>query len=139
MRPSCRRSIDFLDPKKKPGSGIIRTGSGSRALWLTEDAWHQKYENQKECLLNYLKFLFTSNLNIFRRLGYRALDLILAKTGSATLSDANLRALFRRLGASMSTVKVNQLLDQVQFFSKDLPIFAKTGEKFLQQAWLLII
>jgi len=35
----------------------------------------------------------------------------------------------KRVGASMSAVEVNQLLDEIQFFSKDLPIFAKTGCK----------
>ena len=45
-----RRSIDVLDPENQPGSGLgfIWTGSGSRALGLTEDVRHQKYENKKE-------------------------------------------------------------------------------------------
>ena len=34
-----RRSIDVLDPENQPGS---------RALGLTEDVWHQKYENKKK-------------------------------------------------------------------------------------------
>ena len=38
-----RRSIDVLDSENQPGSG-----SGSRALGLTEDVWHQKYENKGE-------------------------------------------------------------------------------------------
>ena len=71
-----RRSIDALDPENQPGSGSvkIRTGSGSRALRLTENVWHQKYENKKEGLQNYLEFSFNSILNISYRSGYRALD-----------------------------------------------------------------
>ena len=41
---------------------------------LTEDVWHQKYENKKEGLQNYLENSFKSILNIFYRSGYRALD-----------------------------------------------------------------
>mgnify|MGYP007048724156 CR=1 FL=1 len=37
-----RRTIDVLDSENQPGSG-----SRSRALGLTEDVWHQKYENKK--------------------------------------------------------------------------------------------
>jgi hypothetical protein len=33
----------------------------------------------------------------------------------------------RHNGASMKSTSVNNLLDQVQFFSQDFPIFAKTG------------
>ena len=40
--------IDAIDPENQPGSGKIRTESGSRALGLTEDVWHKKYENKKE-------------------------------------------------------------------------------------------
>ena len=49
---SVRRSIDALDPENKPGFGSdkIRTGSGTRALRLTENVSHQKYENEKEGL-----------------------------------------------------------------------------------------
>ena len=45
-----RRTIDVLDSENQPGieSVQIRTGSGSGALWLTVDIWHQKYENKKE-------------------------------------------------------------------------------------------
>ena len=55
---------DALDPENQPisWSGKIRTGS--RALWLTENVWHQKYDNKIEGLQNYLKFLFNSILNI---------------------------------------------------------------------------
>ena len=59
--------FDVLNPKNKPGSG-------SRALGLTEDVWHQKYENKKEVLQNYIEYSFKSILNIFYRSGYRALD-----------------------------------------------------------------
>ena len=38
----ARRSIDFINPENRPGSG---------ALGLTEDIWHQKYENKKEDLI----------------------------------------------------------------------------------------
>ena len=71
-----RRSIDVLDPNNQPGSGsgFIRTGSGSRALWHTEDVWHQEYENKKEGFQNYLEYSFNSILNIFNHSGYRALD-----------------------------------------------------------------
>ena len=62
-----RRSIDALDPENQPGAG-------SEALRLTENVWHQKYENKKEGLQNYLEFSFNSILNIFYRSGYRALD-----------------------------------------------------------------
>ena len=63
----ARRSIDFLDPENQPGSG-----SRSRALRLIEN--HQKYENKKEGLQNYLEFSINSILNIFHRSGYRGLD-----------------------------------------------------------------
>ena len=43
-------SFDVLDPKKQPGSG-----SGFRALRITEDVWHPKYENKKEGFWNYRK------------------------------------------------------------------------------------
>ena len=69
-----RHSIDTLDPENQPGSGKIRTGSGSRALRLTENVWHQKYGNKKEGLQNYLEFSFNSILNISYRSGNRALD-----------------------------------------------------------------
>ena len=70
-----RRSIDALDPENQPGSGSdkIWNGSGSRALRLTENVGHQKYENKKE-IRNYLEFSFNSILNISYRSGYRALD-----------------------------------------------------------------
>ena len=60
-------SIDVLDPENQPWSG-------SRALGLTEDVWHQKYENKKEGFQNYLEYLLNSISNIFYRSGYRALD-----------------------------------------------------------------
>ena len=41
-----RRTIDVLDSENQPGSVQIRTGSG--ALGLTGDVWHQKYENQND-------------------------------------------------------------------------------------------
>ena len=69
-----RRSIDVLDPENQPGSGKILTWSGSRALRLTEDVWHQKYENKKEGLQNYLEYSFNSIINISYRSVYRALD-----------------------------------------------------------------
>ena len=71
-----RRSIDAPDPENKPGSGSvkIRTGSGSRALRLTENVWHQKYENKKKGSENDLEFSFDSILNISYCSGYRALD-----------------------------------------------------------------
>ena len=71
-----RRSIDVLDPENQPGSGLgfIWTGSGSRALGLTEDVRHQKYENKKEGLQNYPEYSINSISNIFYHSGYRALD-----------------------------------------------------------------
>ena len=71
-----RRSIDILHPENQHGSGSVKIwdGSGSRALQLTENVWHQKYENKKEDLQNYLEFSFKSILNISYRSGYRALD-----------------------------------------------------------------
>ena len=44
----------WLDSENQPGSwsGKIQTGSG--ALRLTGDVWHQKYENKKEGFKNYL-------------------------------------------------------------------------------------
>jgi hypothetical protein len=33
----------------------------------------------------------------------------------------------RRNGASLTNTSINSLLDQVPFFSQELPIFAKTG------------
>ena len=62
----ARRFIDG-HPENQPGSG-------SRALGLTEDVWHQKYENKKEGLQNYLEYSFNSILNIFCRSRYRAQD-----------------------------------------------------------------
>ena len=44
-----RRTINVLDSENQPGSG---------ALGLTEDVYHQKYENKKEGLNNYLKYSF---------------------------------------------------------------------------------
>jgi hypothetical protein len=38
--------------------------------------------------------------------------------------------LFRRTGASMKSTTINSLLDQIQFFSQEFPVFAKTGESF---------
>ena len=69
-----RRSIDVINPENQPRSGFIRTGYGSRALGLTEDVWHQKYENKKEGLQNYLEYSFYSILTISHRSGYTALD-----------------------------------------------------------------
>ena len=42
----ARLSIDILDTENQPGSGKIRTEFGG--LGLTEDVWHQKYENKIE-------------------------------------------------------------------------------------------
>ena len=51
-----RRSIDALDPENQPGSGSVK-----------QNVWHQKYENKKEGLQNYLEFSFNSILNIAYR------------------------------------------------------------------------
>ena len=50
----CQRSIDVLDPENQSGSLKNRTGFG--ALGFTEDVWQQKYENRKECFLNFPKY-----------------------------------------------------------------------------------
>ena len=42
-----KRPIDVLDSKNQPGSVKIQSGYESEALGLTEDVWHQKYENKK--------------------------------------------------------------------------------------------
>ena len=55
--------MSYVDPENQPG--FIRTGSGSRALGLTKDVWHQKYENKKEGLQNYLEYSYNSISNIF--------------------------------------------------------------------------
>ena len=55
-----RRSIDVLDSGNQ-------SGSGSRALGITEDVWHQKYDNKKEGFQNYLEYSFSLLLS------YRAL------------------------------------------------------------------
>ena len=67
-----RRSIDVLDSENQPGSGKIRTGSESGTLGLSGDVWHQKYENKKEGILNYLKCSFYRILKISLRLMYKA-------------------------------------------------------------------
>ena len=84
-----RRSIDALDPENQPGSGSVKilTGSGSGALRLTENVWHQKYENKKEGLQNYLEFLFNSILNISHRSRYRPWIRNFTKTGSSSLGE----------------------------------------------------
>ena len=46
---------------------------------LTEDVWHQKYENKKEVLQYYLEYVFSSILDISHRLGCIALDPNFAK------------------------------------------------------------
>jgi len=51
-----RHSIEVLDSENQPGPCKILTGSG--ALGLTVEVWHQKYENDKEGVSNYLKYLF---------------------------------------------------------------------------------
>ena len=53
-----RRSINVLDSENQPGSGsaFIQCGSWYRALGFTEDVWHQKHENKKECFQKDLKF-----------------------------------------------------------------------------------
>ena len=45
-----RRTIDVLDSENQPGSGNIQTGS--EALGLTGDVYHQKYEKNKEGFKN---------------------------------------------------------------------------------------
>ena len=67
-----RRTIDVLDSENQPGSGKIRTGSG--ALGLTGDVWHQKYKNKKEGVKNYLTYSFNRLLKISLSLRYRAPD-----------------------------------------------------------------
>ena len=93
-----RRSIDVLDPESQPGSGFIRTGFGSRALGLTEDVWHQKYENKKEGLQNYLEYSFKSILNIFYRSGFRALDPEFGQNRIRNTGKKNLTVRMFRIG-----------------------------------------
>ena len=72
-----RRPIDDLEPENQPGSGFIRTGSGSgsRALELKYDVCHQKYGNKRKVLQNYLVFYFFHGIqNTPHRSGYRALE-----------------------------------------------------------------
>ena len=53
-----RRTKDVLDSENQPGSGTVKIrtgfGTGSGALRLTGDVCHQKYENKKEGLYDYL-------------------------------------------------------------------------------------
>ena len=61
-----KRSNDVLDPETQPGSG-------SRALGLTKDFWHQKIcknkKNRIANLQNYLEYSFNKILNISHRRG----------------------------------------------------------------------
>ena len=66
-----RRVIDVLDPENQPGAG---SSGPDPNPGLTEDLWHQKYENKNEDLQNYLEYSFCSILNIFYCSGCRALD-----------------------------------------------------------------
>jgi len=72
-----RRTIDVLDSKNQSVSGKIRTGSG--ALGLTGDVWHQKFENKKERVKNYLKYSLNRRIKSFLRLKYRAPDSVFSK------------------------------------------------------------
>ena len=58
MAYSEYNTIDVRDSGNQPGSGsaFIQCGSWSRALGFTEDVWHQKHENKKECFQKDLKF-----------------------------------------------------------------------------------
>ena len=67
-----RLTIDVLDSENQPGSGKIRTGSG--ALGIKGDVWHQKYENKKEGFKNYKKYSFNWLFKISHPLRYRAPD-----------------------------------------------------------------
>mgnify|MGYP006863692882 CR=1 FL=1 len=58
--------------------------SGSRALGLTEDVWHQKYENQKEGFENYLKYSFNTFWGTEPRIRF------LAKTGSSSQQNSDI-------------------------------------------------
>ena len=62
----------YSDNQPGSGSGKIRTGSG--ALCLTGDVWHQKYKNKKEGVQNYLSYSFNRLLNISLSLRYRSSD-----------------------------------------------------------------
>ena len=64
----------ILPYQNQPGPVKVWTGFGSRALGITEDVWHQKYEIKKEGLQNYLEYSLNSILNIFYHSWYRALD-----------------------------------------------------------------
>ena len=75
-----RRSIEVLDPENQPGSGFIRTGSGT--LGLTDDV-RLLNKKQKEVLQNYLQYSLIRILNNVYRSRYWALDP--AKTGSTSL------------------------------------------------------
>ena len=67
-----RRSIDVLDPENQSDPDSFGPDPGLYGLQL--DASHQKNENQKEGLQNYLEYSLNNKLNIFYRSGYRALD-----------------------------------------------------------------
>ena len=67
-----RRTIYVLDSENQPGSGKIRTGSG--ALGLTGDVWHQKYKNKKGGVKSYLTYSFNRLLKISLSLRYNDPD-----------------------------------------------------------------
>ena len=50
-----RRTLDVLDLEIQPGSGNIRTGSG--ALGLKGDVWHQKDESIKDLVFGQKRIL----------------------------------------------------------------------------------
>ena len=87
-----RRTIYVLDSENQPGSGKIGTGSG--ALGLTGDVWHQKYKNIKEAVKNYLTYLFRRLLKISLSLRYRDPDPVFGQNRiliPAIYSTKNLR------------------------------------------------
>ena len=68
-------------------SNVADPVSGSRALGLTEDVWHQKYENKKEGLQNYLEHIIVFQIS-YIVLGTEPWIRNSAKTGSATLEQS---------------------------------------------------
>ena len=67
-----RRTIYVLDSEYQLRSSKIRTGS--EALGLTGNVWHQKYENKKGSFKKHLKYIINRLLKISLRLRYRNPD-----------------------------------------------------------------
>ena len=59
-----RSTIDVLDSENQPGSGSGKIQTGSGALRLKGDTWHQKYSIKKEGFKNYLNYSFNRLLKI---------------------------------------------------------------------------